>query len=116
MPAPKAAAPFAPVLPLPLTCVPPAALSPPRATLSEKVQFTMMAGLLPGDGLLKTAAPEANPEVRLRELREEMFKLRFQFATRQLTNTARIREVRRDIARVLTLQHQQELTAARAGR
>ena len=60
----------------------------------------------------KTADPVANPEVRLRELREEMFKLRFQFATRQLTNTARIRVVRRDIARVLTLQHQQELSAA----
>lgn len=43
---------------------------------------------------------------RLRELREELFNLRFQYATRQLTNTARIREVRRDIARVLTFQHQ----------
>ena len=64
----------------------------------------------------KAADPVANPEVRLRELREEMFKLRFQFATRQLTNTARIRTVRRDIARVLTLQHQQELSAAAAGR
>jgi large subunit ribosomal protein L29 len=64
----------------------------------------------------KTTEPVANPEVRLRELREEMFKLRFQFATRQLTNTARIRTVRRDIARALTLQHQQELTAAGAGR
>jgi len=64
----------------------------------------------------KTADPVANPEVRLRELREEMFKLRFQFATRQLTNTARIRTVRRDIARVLTLQHQQALSAAGAGR
>ena len=42
---------------------------------------------------------------RLRELREELFNLRFQYATRQLTNTARIREVRRDIARVLTHQH-----------
>jgi large subunit ribosomal protein L29 len=42
---------------------------------------------------------------RLRELREELFNLRFQYATRQLTNTARIREVRRDIARVLTQQH-----------
>ena len=60
----------------------------------------------------KTKDPVANPDVRLRELREEMFKLRFQFATRQLTNTARIRVVRRDIARVMTLQHQQELTAA----
>jgi large subunit ribosomal protein L29 len=43
---------------------------------------------------------------RLRELREELFNLRFQYATRQLTNTARIREVRRDIARVLTFQRQ----------
>jgi len=41
---------------------------------------------------------------RLRELREELFNLRFQYATRQLTNTSRIREVRRDIARVLTFQ------------
>jgi large subunit ribosomal protein L29 len=45
-------------------------------------------------------------EDRLRELREELFNLRFQYATRQLTNTARIREVRRDIARVLTRQHE----------
>jgi large subunit ribosomal protein L29 len=63
----------------------------------------------------KTAQPLANPEERLRELREEMFKLRFQFATRQLTNTARIRVVRRDIARVMTLQRQRELTAAGSG-
>ena len=37
---------------------------------------------------------------RLAELQEEMFNLRFQFATRQLTNTARIKQVRRDIARL----------------
>ena len=36
---------------------------------------------------------------RLAELQEELFNLRFQFATRQLTNTTRIRQVRRDIAR-----------------
>jgi large subunit ribosomal protein L29 len=60
----------------------------------------------------KTANPVANPEARLLELSEEMFKLRFQFATRQLTNTARIRTVRRDIARVKTLQRQRELTNA----
>jgi large subunit ribosomal protein L29 len=46
---------------------------------------------------------------RLRELREELFNLRFQYATRQLTNTARIREVRRDVARVLTRQHEAAL-------
>ena len=57
----------------------------------------------------KTADPVTNPEARLSELGEELFKLRFQFATRQLTNTARIRTVRRDIARVKTLQRQREL-------
>jgi large subunit ribosomal protein L29 len=59
----------------------------------------------------KTADPVTNPEARLSELNEEMFRLRFQFATRQLTNTARIRTVRRDIARIRTLQRQRELTA-----
>jgi large subunit ribosomal protein L29 len=48
---------------------------------------------------------------RLRDLQEELFKLRFQFATRQLTNTARIGQVRREIARVKTRQRQQELAA-----
>jgi large subunit ribosomal protein L29 len=51
-------------------------------------------------------------EDRLREFREELFNLRFQYATRQLTNTARIREVRRDIARVLTQQRQLEHAGA----
>ena len=60
----------------------------------------------------KAADPVANPEARLQELSEEMFKLRFQFATRQLTNTARIRRVRKDIARVKTLQRQRELANA----
>lgn len=41
-------------------------------------------------------------DAKLRELHEEMFNLRFQVATHQLTNTARIRQVRRDIARVKT--------------
>jgi large subunit ribosomal protein L29 len=60
----------------------------------------------------KAAEPVSNPEARLKELSEELFKLRFQFATRQLTNTARIRTVRRDIARVRTLQRQRELANA----
>jgi large subunit ribosomal protein L29 len=51
-------------------------------------------------------------EDRLGELREELFNLRFQFATRQLTNTARMRDVKRDIARILTRQRQ---VAAAAG-
>ncbi|HEY8596014.1 MAG TPA: 50S ribosomal protein L29 [Devosiaceae bacterium] len=36
-------------------------------------------------------------------LKKEQFNLRFQRATQQLDNTARVREVRRDIARVQTI-------------
>jgi large subunit ribosomal protein L29 len=53
-----------------------------------------------------SALDELGLERRLAELRAERFNLRFQQATRQLTNTSRLREVRRDIARVLTLQTQ----------
>lgn len=52
---------------------------------------------------------------QLAELRQELFNLRFQFATRRLTNTARIRDVRRDIARLHTRQRELELMAARQG-
>ena len=51
---------------------------------------------------------------QVEELRQELFNLRFQFATRRLTNTARIREVRRDIARLHTRQREFELLAQRA--
>ncbi len=61
------------------------------------------------------AAATDNPEARVRELSEELFRLRFQFATRQLTNTSRIRAVRREIARVKTFQRQAELAAQAAG-
>lgn len=41
----------------------------------------------------------------LLDLRKEAFNLRFQKASGQLENTARIREVRRDIARIKTTLH-----------
>ena len=41
---------------------------------------------------------------KLAEVREALFNLRFQHATGQLENTARIKDVRRDIARMLTVQ------------
>ncbi len=47
--------------------------------------------------------------VTLEELRQESFNLRFQVATRQLENTARMRDVRRDIARVMTVMREREL-------
>jgi large subunit ribosomal protein L29 len=41
--------------------------------------------------------------LRLRELKQEALHLRLQKATGQLENSARIREIRRDIARALTV-------------
>ena len=51
----------------------------------------------------------------LLDLRKEAFNLRFQQASGQLENTARIREVRRDIARVKTTLHTRKSEAERAG-
>jgi large subunit ribosomal protein L29 len=56
---------------------------------------------------------EGELQKRLNDLHEELFNLRFQFATRQLTNHARMHVVRRDIARINTLARQRELLAAR---
>ena len=50
---------------------------------------------------------------KLRDLKEELFNLRFQAATGQLDNPMRIRQVRRDIARVQTIQRERELAALR---
>ena len=49
---------------------------------------------------------------REKELKEELFNLRFQLATGQLTNTQRIRECKKDVARVKTLLCERELRAA----
>ena len=65
-------------------------------------------------GELRSLTAEQIP-TRLAELRQELFNLRFQYATRRLTNTARIRQVRRDIARLLTRQRELELLAERQG-
>ena len=43
---------------------------------------------------------------QLVKLKKEQFNLRFQRATGQLENTARVRAVRRDIARIKTVQAQ----------
>jgi large subunit ribosomal protein L29 len=47
--------------------------------------------------------------LRLDSLKEELFNLRFQVATGQLDNPMRVREVRKDIARVKTVLRQREL-------
>ena len=50
-------------------------------------------------------------EARLRELREEQFKLRFRSATMELENPRLIRSIRRDIARLKTVLRERELAA-----
>lgn len=48
-----------------------------------------------------------------KELREELFNLRFQLATGQLENTMRITHVKRDIARIKTILRERELQRER---
>ena len=48
---------------------------------------------------------------KLDEAKEELFNLRFQLATNQLDNSTRLRDVRREIARINTIRREQELEA-----
>ena len=47
----------------------------------------------------------------LLKLKKEQFNLRFQTATGQLENTARVRQVRRDIARIKTIAKEKQVQA-----
>jgi large subunit ribosomal protein L29 len=51
---------------------------------------------------------ESEVKEKISENYEELFRLRLRQASRQLSNTARIRQVRRDIARLRTREHQLE--------
>ena len=51
---------------------------------------------------------------QLGELKREQFNLRFQAATNQLEKPSRVREVRRTIARIKTIQTQRSAAAAKA--
>ncbi len=53
---------------------------------------------------------------RLDEAREGYFKLRFQFSTGQLKDTARLGRARREVARLATLLHEREAVVAAEGR
>ena len=46
---------------------------------------------------------------RLKQSREELFNLRFQHAAGQLENSSRLRQVRQDIARIMTVQSARQL-------
>ena len=54
---------------------------------------------------------DAQLEDKLKELRAELVNLRFQMATSQLDNTARVKTVKKDIARVLTEQRARQIAA-----
>jgi large subunit ribosomal protein L29 len=51
---------------------------------------------------------------RLAEAKDDLFKLRFQHATGQLTNYRRLGQVRRDVARIMTRLRDLEIAAAEA--
>ena len=51
-------------------------------------------------------------ETRRREAKEELFRLRVQHATLQLTATSRLGELRRDIAQMMTVQRERELVGS----
>lgn len=53
-------------------------------------------------------------ETRLTETKTELFNLRFANVTGQLDNSARLGEVRREIARIKTLLREREIAAAEA--
>ena len=69
-----------------------------------------MAGLKVED-IRRMSPDEMDAEVL--KLKKERFNLRFQRATGQLENTSRIREARRDIARVKTIARQKRSAAAK---
>jgi large subunit ribosomal protein L29 len=53
-------------------------------------------------------------DLKVAGLKEELFNLRFQIATGQLENPMRIREVKKAIARIKTIQRESEIKAQRA--
>lgn len=54
----------------------------------------------------------AELQKRLKDLKAELFNLRFQLAINQLENPMRIKAVKKDIARINTLLRENELNAA----
>jgi large subunit ribosomal protein L29 len=59
------------------------------------------------------ATPEV--EAKLDDAREELFKLRFQFRSGQLSDYTRLSATRRTIARLMTVLRERELAAVLAG-
>ncbi len=63
--------------------------------------------------ITEMSSPELEKE--LGELKTELFKLRFSLATSGLDNPMKIKEVKKDIARINTVLRQRELETAKKG-
>ena len=63
------------------------------------------------EDIRKMSTDELSKE--LTSLKEELFKLRFQHATNQLENPAQLAQVKKDIAKVMTIKREKELAAAK---
>lgn len=61
------------------------------------------------------ALDDAQLREKLAEYKVELFNLRFQKATGKLTNTSRPRQVKKEIARILTILRERELAQAELG-
>lgn len=59
---------------------------------------------------LRESTPQ-DLEVKLKDLKGELFNLRFQLATGQLENPMRIREVKKSIAQIKTILREEQLKA-----
>ncbi|MGD0650412.1 MAG: 50S ribosomal protein L29 [Verrucomicrobiia bacterium] len=59
---------------------------------------------------------EAEAQAKLRDLQQELFNLRLQQQTARLERPTRMREVRRDIARVETILRERQLQTAQASK
>ena len=57
---------------------------------------------------------ESELQLKLKDLKEELFQLRFQLAINQLDNPMRISAVKKDIARIKTILRQRELEETNA--
>ena len=64
-----------------------------------------------GGGLITLVSTIFYFKPKLKEARAELFNLRFQMATSQLDNTARVKQVKKDIARIQTEMRARELSA-----
>lgn len=53
----------------------------------------------------------AELDTKIAELKEQLFNLRFQMATGQCENPMKVHEVKKDIARIKTIQRERELKA-----